>query len=157
MAGVIADADQASIAAGGAAVGFINPAIYRLDTTPGAIQDIVSGGLQAEYRVDHAFTYIGGGTGFIDSFRELTYTGNEIYCDASGNCENAAHHSDSGTGLRQLDGARFDWTQLRRGSVELLSPAPRALPRMKKQTGRPEGRPVALCNGGKDLTDQRFQ
>lgn len=108
LAGVIADVDSASIAAGGAAVGFINPAIYKLNSTPGAIQDIVSGGLQAEYRVDHAFTYIGGGTGFIDSFRELTFDGTETYCDATGNCESrpitqtVAPGYDSLTGLGSI-------------------------------------------------------
>ena len=40
------------------AVGFINPAIYKLDGTPGAIDDILPGGNQAQIRVDHAFTYI---------------------------------------------------------------------------------------------------
>ncbi len=39
LAGVIADADQAA----GVDVGFINPAIYRLDSTPGAIDDILPG------------------------------------------------------------------------------------------------------------------
>ena len=39
------------------AVGFINPAIYKLDSTPGAIDDILPGGKQAQFRVDHAFTY----------------------------------------------------------------------------------------------------
>jgi subtilase family serine protease len=108
LAGVIADADQASIAAGGAAVGFINPAIYKLDNQPGAIQDIVSGGLQAEYRVDHAFTYVPGDTGFIDSFRELTYDGPETYCDGAGNCETrtitqtVAPGYDSLTGLGSI-------------------------------------------------------
>jgi hypothetical protein len=66
LAGVIADVDQASIAEGEADVGFINPAIYRVDTTSGAIDDIVSGGLQGQFRVDHADTYVSGATGFID-------------------------------------------------------------------------------------------
>jgi subtilase family serine protease len=108
LAGVIADADQASIAAGGAAVGFINPAIYRLDTTSGAIDDIVSGGRQAEYRVDHGFTFVTGLPGVVNSFRELTYTGQLTYCDETGNCESrpntltVAKGYDSLTGLGSI-------------------------------------------------------
>ncbi len=59
LAGVIADADQAA----GVAVGFINPAIYKLDSTPGAISDILPGGKQAQLRVDHAFAYRARGQG----------------------------------------------------------------------------------------------
>jgi subtilase family serine protease len=87
LAGLIADVDSASIAAGGAAVGFLNPSLYHLNTESGAIQDIVSGGLQADYRVDHANTYVGGATGTIDSFREFVYDGPVTYCDETGNCE----------------------------------------------------------------------
>jgi subtilase family serine protease len=108
LAGVIADADQASIAAGGAAVGFINPAIYRLDPTKGAIDDIVSGGLQAEYRVDHGYSLATGLKGVVNSFRELTYTGVVTYCDETGNCESrpntltVAKGYDSLTGLGSI-------------------------------------------------------
>ena len=108
LAGVIADVDQASIAAGGTYVGFINPAIYRLDSTSGAIDDIVSGGLQADYRVDHAFTYVPGDTGVINSFRETTYDGPVTYCDETGNCETrdmtqtVAPGYDSLTGLGSI-------------------------------------------------------
>jgi hypothetical protein len=103
---VIADADSAAIGAGGAAVGFINPAIYRLSNTPGAITDIVPGGNQGQVRVDHAFTYLGpGAKGSLYSFRELTYEGPIVYCDATGNCSarsntlSTAHGYDSMTGL----------------------------------------------------------
>jgi subtilase family serine protease len=112
LAGVIADADHASAAAGGAAVGFINPAIYRLDTTSGAISDIRPGGLQAEYRVDHADTYVPGATGVIASFRELTYEGPITYCDTTDNCATrpntltTAPGYDSMTGLGSI-GANF--------------------------------------------------
>ena len=60
LAGVIADADQAA----GTPVGFINPAIYKLDGTAGAIDDILPGGKQAQVRVDHANTYVSRGQGF---------------------------------------------------------------------------------------------
>jgi len=86
LAGVIADVDQSSVAAGGVDVGFINPAIYQLNNTAGAIQDIVPAGDQGEFRFDHAFTYLSGVKGKIAQFRELTYTGKLTYCDATGNC-----------------------------------------------------------------------
>jgi subtilase family serine protease len=104
LAGVIADADSASAAAGGAAVGFINPALYRLDTASGAIDDILPGGLQAEYRVDYADNYVSA-TGTLQSFRELTYEGPVTYCDETNNCATrpntltTARGYDSMTGL----------------------------------------------------------
>jgi subtilase family serine protease len=105
LAGVIADVDAASAAAGRADVGFINPAIYRLSTVPGAIYDVVPGGNQAQLRVDHAFTYITGATGYLYSFRELTYEGPITFCDGTGNCAtrdqtlSTAPGYDSMTGL----------------------------------------------------------
>ena len=104
LAGVIADADQASIAAGGSYVGFINPAIYRLDTESGAIDDIVSGGLQAQFRVDHASTYVPKAKGVIDSFREITYGGDVTYCDETGNCETRPLTQTVGEGYDSLTG-----------------------------------------------------
>jgi subtilase family serine protease len=104
LAGVIADADQASEAAGGAAVGFINPAIYRLDTVPGAIDDIQPGGLQAQYRVDHADTYVPNATGFIQSLRELTYEGPVTYCDETGNCATRPNTLTTGRGFDSMTG-----------------------------------------------------
>jgi subtilase family serine protease len=101
LAGVVADADQAA----GTAVGFINPAIYKLDGTSGAIDDILPGGKQAQIRVDHAFTYVPGAKGYIKSFREITYEGVITYCDATGNCATrpntltTAQGYDSMTGL----------------------------------------------------------
>jgi len=104
LAGVIADVDQVA----GVPVGFINPAIYRLAGTAGAIDDIVPGGKQAEYRFDHAFTYITGAKGDIQSFRELTYEGKIVYCDETGNCasrpntQSTAKGYDSMTGLGSI-------------------------------------------------------
>jgi subtilase family serine protease len=113
LAGVIADADQAAVDAGGAAVGFINPAIYGLVTKAGAIDDILPGGKQGQLRVDHAFTYLGpGAKGNLDSFRELTYEGTITYCDTTGNCAtrpntlSTAKGYDSMTGLGAI-GPKF--------------------------------------------------
>ena len=106
LAEMIADIDGASLAAGRPEVGFINPAIYRLPTKPGAIYDVVPGGNQGQIRVDHAFTYLGpGAKGFLTSFRELTYEGPIVYCDGTGNCAirnntlTTAKGYDSMTGL----------------------------------------------------------
>jgi len=104
LAGVIADADQAAVAAGGADVGFINPAIYRLDTTSGAIDDIVPGGKQGEYRVDHAWTYITGAKGTLQSFREITYEGVIAYCDETGNCASRPNTLSTAKGYDSMTG-----------------------------------------------------
>ena len=100
LAGVIADADQAA----GVAVGFINPAIYKLDGTPGAIDDILPGGKQAQIRVDHAFTYVPGAKGYIKSFRELTYEGVITYCDATGNCATRPNTLTTASGYDSMTG-----------------------------------------------------
>ena len=100
LAGVIADADQAA----GVAVGFINPAIYKLDGTPGAIDDIVPGGKQAQVRVDHAFTYIPSAKGYIQSFRELTYEGAITYCDATDNCATRPNTLTTAQGYDSMTG-----------------------------------------------------
>jgi len=105
LAGLVADVDAASAAAHRADVGFINPAIYRLSTERGAIYDVVPGGNQAQLRVDHAFTYITGATGYLYSFREITYEGPITFCDGTGNCAtrdqtlSTAKGYDSMTGL----------------------------------------------------------
>jgi subtilase family serine protease len=100
LAGVIADVDQVA----GVPVGFINPAIYRLVTKAGAIDDILPGGNQGQYRVDHAFTYISGGTGFIDQFRELTYEGAITYCDETGNCASRPNTLSTAKGYDSMTG-----------------------------------------------------
>jgi subtilase family serine protease len=100
LAGVVADADQAA----GVAVGFINPAIYKLDSTPGAIDDILPGGKQAQIRVDHANTYVPGAKGFIQSFREITYEGAITYCDATGNCATRPNTLTTAKGYDSMTG-----------------------------------------------------
>jgi subtilase family serine protease len=108
LAGVIADADQASIAEGGSVVGFINPAIYRLSSQKRAIEDLVHGPKSGQIRYDHADEYVGGATGSLESFRETGYTGKLYYCDATGNCEvrpmtlKAAKGYDDLTGLGSI-------------------------------------------------------
>ncbi len=104
LAGVIADADQAAIAAGGSSIGFINPAIYRVDKRAGAIDDIVPAGKQAEYRVDHAFTYVPGAKGTIQQFRELTYEGIITYCDETGNCASRPNTLSTAKGYDSMTG-----------------------------------------------------
>ncbi|MBV9096336.1 MAG: S53 family peptidase, partial [Streptosporangiaceae bacterium] len=100
LAGVVADADQAA----GAPLGFLNPATYRLDTVSGAIYDIVPGGKQAQYRVDHAFTYVPGAKGYIDSFREITYEGPITYCDETGNCATRPNTLSTAPGYDSMTG-----------------------------------------------------
>jgi len=100
LAGVIADADQAA----GTAVGFINPAIYKLDGTSGAIDDIVPGGKQGQVRVDHAFTYVPSAKGYIQSFREITYEGAITYCDATGNCATRPNTLSTASGYDSMTG-----------------------------------------------------
>jgi subtilase family serine protease len=103
FAGVIADVDQAA----GVSVGFVNPALYRLDTTSGAIADVVPGGLQAQFRTDFA-NDVSSAAGFLYSFREITYEGTITYCDATGNCAtrpntlSTAKGYDSMTGLGSI-------------------------------------------------------
>ena len=88
LAGVLADVNQASVAGGGAAVGFINPAIYHLDHTAGAIDDILApSSPTAMYRVDYASTFAPSAKGTAASFREVSWEGTEVYCDETGNCE----------------------------------------------------------------------
>lgn len=84
LAGVVADADRSA----GVSVGFINPTIYRLDTSdPSTIYDVLPEiGEQANYRVDFASTYAPGVAGTFTSFRELYFSGDEVFCDATGNC-----------------------------------------------------------------------
>jgi subtilase family serine protease len=105
LAGVIADADQAAVGAGGSAVGFINPAIYSLVPRAGAIDDILSGGKQGQLRPDHAFTYLGpGAKGTLFSFRELTYEGTIAYCDGTGNCATRPNTLSTAKGYDSMTG-----------------------------------------------------
>lgn len=110
LAGIVADADQAA----GTPLGFINPALYRMDVAdPASILDILPAGDQGNFREDYAgplgldFTNSSGATatGVAESYRELYYDGLEVYCDGTGNCasrpetQSAAPGYDSLTGL----------------------------------------------------------
>jgi subtilase family serine protease len=87
LAGVLADVNQASLDSGGSYVGFINPAIYKLVDSSGAIDDIRSPSSPAGmYRVDFAASY-GGSSGTVSQYREVAWRGHEVYCDETGNCE----------------------------------------------------------------------
>jgi subtilase family serine protease len=82
FAGVVALADQAS----GTALGFLNPALYKLDTNDrSAIFDVVPGGKQSQARVDYANLF-DNSAGLLDSTRIITYEGLETYCNGSGSC-----------------------------------------------------------------------
>jgi subtilase family serine protease len=100
LAGLIADANQVA----GKPLGFINPAIYKLHSTSGAISDIVPGGKQGQLRVDHGYTYISGAKGFLYSFRELTYEGTITYCDETGDCASRPNTLSTAKGYDSMTG-----------------------------------------------------
>jgi len=100
LAGVIADADQTA----GTSVGFINPAIYGLHSVSGAIDDILPGGKQGMYRVDHANALVPGTKGFIRQFREITYEGVITYCDETGNCATRPNTLSTAPGYDSMTG-----------------------------------------------------
>jgi subtilase family serine protease len=108
LAGIVADADQAA----GQSLGFINPALYRMDLQdPSSINDILATGLQGNYREDFAgalgiglnngTTYA---TGTEDSYRELFYSGPETYCDGTGDCYSRTEPLTTGPGYDSLTG-----------------------------------------------------
>ena len=101
LAGVIADADQLA----GTPVGFLNPAIYKLDTeSKTAIQDIVPGGDQSQYRDDYADELFQGATGVAHAVREITYRGEVQYCDGTGNCASRPMTLTTAKGFDSLTG-----------------------------------------------------
>lgn len=82
LAGVVALADQAA----GTALGFLNPSLYKIDTShPSAIDDIAPGGLQGQERVDYANLF-DATTGLLYQTRIITYEGTETYCNGATNC-----------------------------------------------------------------------
>jgi subtilase family serine protease len=105
LAGLLADVNQAAVAAGGADVGFINPAIYRLTTSTGAISSILAPGKLALYRADHAYTLDPSiTTGYVDQYRTMTYEGTITYCDGTGNCASRPNTLSTGKGYNSMTG-----------------------------------------------------
>jgi subtilase family serine protease len=86
LAGVIADTDQKA----GAALGFLNPVLYKADSAnPAAYSDIqapASPDSAATVRVDYANS-VDSSDGYAISLRAINYAGPETYCDTTGNCE----------------------------------------------------------------------
>ena len=108
LAGIVADADQAA----GSALGFVNPALYRMDTEdPSSINDILATPLLGNFREDYAgalgvginngVTYA---TGTAESYRELFYSGPETYCDSTGDCFSRTEPLTTGPGYDSLTG-----------------------------------------------------
>jgi subtilase family serine protease len=84
FAGVLADAIQAA----GGPLGFVNPALYKLDASrkaSAAFSDIVPAGKQALVRVDYN-NEVDGKEGTKTSVRVLGYQGPEAFCDRQGHC-----------------------------------------------------------------------
>jgi subtilase family serine protease len=100
LAGVIADVDQAA----GGSVGFINPAIYALHSNASAIDDILPGGKQGQFRRDFANQIVPGTKGFIQQFREITYEGVITYCDGTGNCASRPNTLSTAPGYDSMTG-----------------------------------------------------
>ncbi len=108
LAGIVADADQAS----GTPLGFINPALYKMDTAdPSSIEDIVPNGDLGQARTDFAgdlglglnngTTYA---TGTVQQFREIGWQGMEVYCDGTGNCASRPETQTTAIGYDSLTG-----------------------------------------------------
>lgn len=54
--------------------------------------------------MDHAFTYVPGAKGYIQSFRELTYEGAITYCDTTGNCATRPNTLTTAKGYDSMTG-----------------------------------------------------
>jgi subtilase family serine protease len=101
LAGIVADIDQQA----GVAVGFLNPALYRLDTTSTtAIQDVGAATDQVQYRNDYVAEIFGSGTGSVHSVRIIGASVPESYCDGTGNCVNRPDTQSAATGYDSLTG-----------------------------------------------------
>ncbi len=105
LAGVVADADQAA----GTPLGFINPALYRMDVAaPASILDVLPPAADlGNFRQDFSGVFGLGLTtapGVAESFRELYYSGPEVYCDGTGNCASRPESQSAATGYDSLTG-----------------------------------------------------
>jgi subtilase family serine protease len=85
LAGVIADTDQKA----GAALGFLNPALYKAySANPAAYSDIqapANPDSAATIRVDYTNS-VDASSGYLISLRTINYAGPETFCDTTGNC-----------------------------------------------------------------------
>ena len=105
LAGVVAEANQVS----GTDLGFVNPALYKLEgTDPGAIFDVKPRPAMADARQDFV-NGVGPKDGIIASVRTLAYEGLEQYCDGAKSCKtgdvalSTTKGYDSMTGLGTLN------------------------------------------------------
>jgi len=102
FAGVLADANEVS----GTDLGFVNPALYKLNqTTPAAFYDVVPpSGLQ-DVAFNNFINGLNASGGVVTQIGTLAYEGPEEYCDATNSCEfrdvalSTAPGFDSMTGL----------------------------------------------------------
>ncbi len=106
FAGVLADADQA----GGTALGFVNPLLYKLaasrSTAPRAFYDIVPHGEQALARVDY-LDGVDAKEGSVTSVRVLDYQGPEEYCaepSKPSSCTTQMVSLNTGPGFNSMTG-----------------------------------------------------
>jgi subtilase family serine protease len=101
LAGVLADAAQAA----GTSLGFVNPTIYHLDkVAPSAIQDVLPHGPIGEARNDYTAMLFGVGSGLTTQFREITWEGDEVYCDTTGNCASRPNPLSTAKGYDSMTG-----------------------------------------------------
>jgi subtilase family serine protease len=101
LAGVVADADQQA----GVAAGFLNPAIYKLDTTSTtAVQDVLAASHKVQFRNDYVAQIFGVGSGSIHSVRIIGASVPEQYCDGTGNCASRPDTQSATKGFDSLTG-----------------------------------------------------
>jgi len=81
LAGYIATADQMA----GRPLGFLNPALYRLSGTSGAINDVLNPGKLDQSRADY-LNGLGPDDGYIFWTRIINYEGPEQFCKSADSC-----------------------------------------------------------------------
>ena len=156
FAGVMADADQAN----GSALGFVNPALYKLGASPSAASayyDVVPSAPQALVRVDY-LDGVDAEEGTITSVRTLEYEGKEEFCSGTGNCTQAEGRAEHRARLRLDDRAGHARQRTRRGSGKALTAAGRPTVRRAAIATRPLGawaRGSAAAQGARRSTSQR--
>jgi subtilase family serine protease len=103
FAGLMADADQAA----GKALGFVNPALYKLDSLPQtasrAFYDIVPSGKQALIQPFYLNDY-SAKEGTVITARTIEYEGKQSYCDGAGGCESETNILQTAPGFDSMTG-----------------------------------------------------